>query len=305
MAILGIDEVGRGSWAGPLVVGAVVLGEVEVEGLTDSKKLSAARREALSREILERASGVALGWVMADELDDVGLAGALCLATRRATKEIRCPYHEIIIDGTMNFLSETALADYVTTLKKADALVPAVSAASVVAKVARDAYMRGLADRYPRYGFESHVGYGTRAHRRAIADYGVMCEHRRSFAPMREIKGKDTTALGHVAEEKVARALESSGHDILWRNWRTRLCEIDVVSRLGDTIYFTEVRYRRDVGRGSGLDSVTGAKLRRMVFAAEVFGQLNPQYRDFHLLLQVASVSGAGYDIDDLTVIDG
>jgi ribonuclease HII len=140
--ILGIDEVGRGPWAGPLVVGAVVLPEgFTLEGLTDSKKLTAKKRALLNTQIREHALGWGLGWVHAGELDEIGLSAALKVATIRAVEAVKVPYHEIIIDGTINFLKETAKGGYVTTMPKADYLVPAVSAASVVAKVARDAYM--------------------------------------------------------------------------------------------------------------------------------------------------------------------
>lgn len=181
--ILGIDEVGRGPWAGPLVVGAVVLGEVRIDGLTDSKKLSKKRREELARLIHDSAA-VGLGWVHAPEIDEIGLSASLRLATKRAVELITLPYHEIIIDGTINFLADTSKGSYVTTLAKADLLIPSVSAASIVAKVARDKYMALQDDVYPGYGFSSHVGYGTAAHRAAIENNGVTPLHRLSFAPL-------------------------------------------------------------------------------------------------------------------------
>ena len=105
--IVGIDEVGRGPWAGPLVVGAVILGEHTIEGLTDSKKLTKKRREVLSELIYEQATAIGLGWVQAMELDELGLAKSLELACRRALEEIKVPYQQIIIDGTFNFLKDT------------------------------------------------------------------------------------------------------------------------------------------------------------------------------------------------------
>ena len=155
LAILGIDEVGRGPWAGPLVVGACVLGDAQIEGLTDSKKLTPKKREALAPIIQEKAA-VGLGWVSAAELDELGMTAALCKACREAVKQIHVPFHEIIIDGTINFLRDTPLASHVQVLTKADLLVPEVSAASIVAKVARDNYMYKLAEKYPGYGFEKH-----------------------------------------------------------------------------------------------------------------------------------------------------
>lgn len=184
--ILGIDEAGRGPWAGPLVVGAVVLGDVKIEGLDDSKKLTKRKREALEPIIQQSACAWALGWVSAHELDSVGMSRALQLATRRAVEQIDVPYHKIVIDGTVNFLQGTAKELYVTTLPKADTLVSGVSAASILAKVARDRYMTKIGDQYPQYGFAHHVGYGTAKHRAAIEQFGIIGEHRLSFAPLKK-----------------------------------------------------------------------------------------------------------------------
>ena len=196
MAILGIDEVGRGPWAGPLVVGAVILPQANstypawVLELTDSKHLSDAKRRRYAVQITKEAPASALGWVSAKELDELGLAAALRLATRRAVQQIQAvktPFTQIIIDGKVNFLAQTPLAQYVTVLPKADLLVKEVSAASIIAKVARDQYMCDLAKLYPNYGFERHVGYGTAYHRQALAQFGPCPEHRFSFRPLIEL----------------------------------------------------------------------------------------------------------------------
>jgi len=203
--ILGIDEVGRGPWAGPLVVGAVVLDESgNLEGLTDSKKLSAKRRVQLDVQIRKEARGWGLGWVHAEEIDAIGLSAALRLATVRAVEAVKAPYHEIIIDGTINFLSDTAKGQYVTTMPKADFLIPAVSAASIIAKVARDAYMEEQDALYPDYGFASHVGYGTAKHQQALLEKGVTILHRRSFAPIKRLL-KDGSMKERVATVKKSR----------------------------------------------------------------------------------------------------
>jgi len=189
--ILGIDEVGRGPWAGPLVVGAVVLPEDnDLNGLTDSKKLTAKKRSELDVLIRDKSLGYGLGWVHADELDLLGLSEALRVATIRAVEAVKAPYHEIIIDGTINFLKETNKGSYVTTMPKADFLIPAVSAASIIAKVARDTYMEEQSKVYPEYGFDSHVGYGTAKHQKALDEYGVTPLHRRSFAPIAKLVGQ-------------------------------------------------------------------------------------------------------------------
>lgn len=186
--ILGIDEVGRGSWAGPLVMGAVVLGNIVIDGLTDSKKLSKKRREILDREIREKALAIGLGWVEPAEIDDIGLSKSLILATKRAVEQIKVPYDEIIIDGTVNFLKGTDKEKYVTTMIKADLLIPCVSAASIVAKVARDKYMVKQDEVYDGYNFKDHVGYGTAAHSISISKNGITKLHRMSFAPMKNIQ---------------------------------------------------------------------------------------------------------------------
>lgn len=179
--IVGIDEVGRGAWAGPMVVGAVLLGDADIPGLTDSKKLTKKQRERLDIEIRQKAVAIGLGWVSAKQIDTIGLSAALKLASRRALEHIRHDYKEIIIDGTIALIDDPR----VTLLPKADLLIPSVSAASIVAKVARDNYMRHLDEVFPGYKFSGHVGYGTAAHRVAIETLGVTPLHRLSFAPLR------------------------------------------------------------------------------------------------------------------------
>jgi ribonuclease HII len=320
--ILGIDEVGRGPWAGPLVVGAVVLGGAEIDGLTDSKKLSKKRREELDILIREQAAGYGLGWVAAYELDEIGLSAALILATRRAVEQIKAPYHEIIIDGTINFLKETTKGRFVTTLAKADLLIPCVSAASIIAKVARDRYMTEQDAVYKGYKFASHSGYGTAAHRAAIEELGVTPLHRLSFAPLVKYRFAGpvvgsapdsqtitfaesgaapldaargsmatTKQIGDIAENEVANYLVRSGHEIMERNWKTKFCEIDIVSKYGDTVYFTEVKYRKKPDQGGGLAAITNKKQQQMTFAAEYYA-VKYSLNSFNLRLAAASVTG-------------
>lgn len=285
--ILGIDEVGRGAWAGPLVVGAVVLGGAEIDGLTDSKLLTKKRRESLNDEIVQSASGIGLGWVWPEEIDQLGLGPSLHLAAKRAVRDVDCSFHEIIVDGTVNLLAGTPLEAYVATMKKADLLIPCVSAASIVAKVARDRYMAGKDDRYPDFHFSSHVGYGTSAHREAIERHGVTPLHRLSIAPLQQYSSKSgggvpvasvdgpytrtSRQIGDASESIAAMALRERGHKIIERNWKTKLCEIDIVSMMGDRVYFTEVKHRRKDTAGDGVAAITNKKLDRMKRAAELY----------------------------------
>lgn len=301
--ILGIDEVGRGPWAGPLVVGAVVLpDQFDLEGLTDSKKLTAKRRAELDVLIRESAVGWGLGWVHAEEIDEVGLSMALRLATIRAVEEVKAPYHEIILDGTINFLKDTAKGKYVTTLAKADLLIPAVSAASIIAKVARDTYMEAQALVYPEYGFESHVGYGTAKHSNALNEHGVTILHRKSFAPIAKLLTKSpvmatkntvtTKALGDAAEKAVTDWLGLKGFSIVERNWKTKYCEIDIIAETANTRYFIEVKYRSTEGQGGGIAAITSKKLERMAFAAELYSVHH--HTDKDMRLAAASVDAKG-----------
>lgn len=181
MKTLGIDEVGRGCWAGPLVAAALVL-TADIPGLNDSKKLSKKRRIELDSVIRENAV-VGLGWVTPKEVDKLGLTEAVRHAMQRAIDELSInEYDEIIIDGNYNYLPELKNSRAVI---KADGSIPAVSAASIVAKVARDTYMEQLEEKYSPWQFASHVGYGTAAHIAALKEFGVSDVHRLSYKPIK------------------------------------------------------------------------------------------------------------------------
>lgn len=181
--IIGVDEVGRGAWAGPLVVGAVGLSK-KIQGLDDSKKLSPKQRRILAEKVYDQAEFVGIGWAESFEVDDYGLSASLTLATLRALVGLD-DKTEIIIDGNSNYLAEYYPNS--RCLIKADSLVPDVSAASIVAKVARDQYMVDLSAKFNAYGFDSNVGYGTKFHRENIIKNGLCPEHRLSFKPILDL----------------------------------------------------------------------------------------------------------------------
>lgn len=316
MAILGIDEVGRGPLAGPLVVGAVILPEEEREWykeLKDSKKLSAKKREKLSDMIMAEAA-VGLGWVSNIELDEVGISGALRLATRRAVKAVQklhAPFSQIVIDGKVNFLKNTPLEEYVSVMIKADDLIREVSAASIVAKVARDKYMVEIAAKYPGYGFEKHMGYGTVFHRKAIEEFGICPEHRRSFEPCKSLTGfdkeknvvKNTTKIGARGEDAVCEYLVRQGHEIIARNHKTYFYEIDIVSVKDKMIYFTEVKYRKNADFGGGLMAINTKKQKQMRYAAESFLKTKLEFKNLNPILAVADVAGEDFRVKDWFVL--
>ncbi len=180
--MIGIDEVGRGCWAGPLLVVAARAYDVLPLGLKDSKKLSKVQREAFLSSI-NTSCDLGEGWVAADEIDELGLADAMRMAVQRALSDIVTSYNEeIIMDGSVNYCSPKYTN--VTCVPKADDKYPIVSAASIYAKVLRDKYMAELSGEYLKYQFKSHVGYGTKLHMDMLALYGVSNQHRLSFAPL-------------------------------------------------------------------------------------------------------------------------
>lgn len=183
MLTVGIDEVGRGCWAGPVVAGAVLLHK-PIVGLKDSKLLNKKRRQELDLLIRQEALAYGLGWVDAATIDKVGITTAVKMAMEQALQQITIAYDEVVIDGHLNFLAEMPLT---RALIKADNLVPAVSAASILAKVARDNYMASVAADYADYGFAQHVGYGTALHLERLKLHGVSELHRRSFKPVKAL----------------------------------------------------------------------------------------------------------------------
>lgn len=181
LLIAGVDEVGRGPLAGPVIAAAVILDPARpIAGLADSKKLSPARRERLALDIRANALAWALGRAEVAEIDRLNIFQASLLAMRRAVEALPMTPDRVLVDGKHC----PPLACPCTAIVKGDATVPAISAASILAKVTRDAELRELHDRYPRYDFARHKGYPTAVHREALRRYGPCPEHRRSFAPV-------------------------------------------------------------------------------------------------------------------------
>lgn len=181
MTIAGVDEAGRGPLAGPVCAAAVILGEgLALDGLADSKQLSATRRETLALRIRTDAAAWAVAWASVEEIDRLNILQATLLAMQRAVDGLGVQPGEVWIDGNQS----PRWARMTRCVVGGDASVPAISAASILAKTARDALMRGLAEQHPGYGFERHVGYPTPAHLAALQRLGPCAAHRRSFAPV-------------------------------------------------------------------------------------------------------------------------
>lgn len=186
--ICGVDEAGRGPLVGSVVAGAVVLDPNQpIIGLRDSKKLSPARREQLYAEIMQKARAWGIGQASPSEIDTLNILQATMLAMRRAIEALserlgEWPSKALIDGNRCPILPITSEA-----IIKGDAKEPAISAASIIAKVTRDQQMQALHTQYPQYGFNQHMGYPTEVHMQALKQYGPCEEHRRTFAPVRDL----------------------------------------------------------------------------------------------------------------------
>jgi len=185
--VAGVDEVGRGPLAGDVVAAAVILGEHVPAGITDSKKLSPARREALSAKIKEQAVAWSLGRASVQEIDELNILEAALLAMKRAVEGLSIEPELVLVDG--NRLPRWRYE--ARPIVGGDALEPAIGAASILAKVQRDSELMVLDNQYPQYGFGRHKGYPTREHLDALKTHGVLEIHRRSFGPVKRLLKAD------------------------------------------------------------------------------------------------------------------
>ena len=179
LLVAGVDEVGRGPLAGPVVAAAVILSS-PIVGLKDSKALSEKRRRALFVEILEHATAWSVGLASSQKIDDINILQASLLAMRRAVRALPVAPAQALVDGNQ----DPALDCETRLIVGGDKTEPVISAASIVAKVIRDHYMLQLDKVYPLYQFAKHKGYGTAAHMAALKTHGVTRHHRRSFSPV-------------------------------------------------------------------------------------------------------------------------
>lgn len=184
LLVCGVDEAGRGPLAGPVSAAAVILDDVHpIAGLADSKKLSEKQRDLLAPIIRERALAWAVAYAEVEEIDRLNILQATLLAMRRAVLALPVQPHQILVDGL--HCPQTGIASQ--AIVKGDSKVAAISAASILAKTARDELMLNLHERYPQYGFDGHKGYPTAAHLAALREHGVSEVHRRSFKPVRDL----------------------------------------------------------------------------------------------------------------------
>jgi ribonuclease HII/Holliday junction resolvase-like predicted endonuclease len=275
-AAAGVDEAGRGSLAGPVSAGVAVLPR-EPEGdwvalVNDSKKLSPRQRETAYEAIKREAVAVSVGYSTSQEIDSIGIAPATRLAIKRALESISAAPDYLLLDAFP--LPGVNLPQQAIT--KGDAKCLTIAAASIAAKVERDRLMIELDAQYPRYSFASNKGYGTAAHLKALADHGPCPIHRMTFGRVRDSLAptpQRSPTIGSHAEAVAAGHLRTLGYTVLDTNYRTRRGEIDIIAEQDGTLVFCEVRARRRAANVSREESITPAKSRKLIAAAEEYLQ--------------------------------
>ena len=267
--IAGIDEVGRGPLAGPVVAAAVILPkECKIEGVNDSKKLSAKKREELYDIILEKAVSYGIGVVSNERIDEINILQATYEAMREALSQLKPKADYILADAVTIPMVSTPQRGII----KGDAKSMSIGAASIVAKVYRDRMMEAYEEVYPGYGFASNKGYGAAEHLEGIKKQGITPIHRRTFVKnFLPQDGDTTTDTGHRGEALAAKQMEKMGYEILERNFHALKAEIDIIAKKGNTIVFTEVKYRQNEEMGTPAEAVNHWKQQHIIRGAKAY----------------------------------
>lgn len=267
--VAGIDEVGRGPLAGPVVAAAVILPENhKIIGIDDSKKLSAKKREALCATIQKEAAAWAVGVVSHERIDEINILQATYEAMRQAIAGLQIQPDVILADAVT--IPQITIPQ--KAIVKGDAKSISIGAASIVAKVTRDHMMEAMAELYPGYDFASNKGYGSQKHLAGIAQYGICPIHRRTFV-QRFLQGADADSqeIGMAGETLAVREMRKQGYTILEQNYRTRGGEIDIIAQKDGILVFTEVKTRRGTAYGTPAEAVTRTKQRHIIAAAKEY----------------------------------
>jgi ribonuclease HII len=245
--ILGIDEVGRGCLAGPVVAAGVIFSrehwfsdEEWIVHIDDSKKVKPDKREELFDVIHLKATAVDISFSFPEEIDRINILQATFKAAREVIDKIQAklsqPFDLILMDGSHK-ISQVSHRQH--PVVDGDRISKSIAAASIVAKVARDRWMKEAAPKYPGYGFDQHKGYGTKDHLAALKKFGACDLHRRSF-----LKKFEAIEHGRKAEEDAVDFLKENGFQIVEKNWKASGGEIDVVAKKNRELHFFEVRFR-------------------------------------------------------------
>lgn len=267
--VAGIDEVGRGPLAGPVVAAAVILPKgCKIEGVNDSKKLSAKKREELYDIILEKAVSYGIGVVSNERIDEINILQATYEAMRDALSQLSPRADYILADAVTIPMVSTPQRGII----KGDAKSMSIGAASIVAKVYRDRMMEAFDEVYPGYGFAANKGYGSAEHIEGIKKLGITPIHRKTFVKnFLPQDGETTTDKGHRGEAIAAKQMEKMGYEILERNFHALKGEIDIIAKKDTYIVFTEVKYRKNEEMGSPAEAVNHWKQQHIIRAAKAY----------------------------------
>ncbi|MBN8554702.1 MAG: ribonuclease HII [Deltaproteobacteria bacterium] len=283
---IGVDEVGRGCLAGPVVAAGVVFSKEDwkkdcdfLAAIDDSKKIRKERREELAEHILKTAQAVEISFCSPQVVDQINILQATFRACRELVQKIEKKFSKapgvILIDGPHKIPGVSHLQH---TVIGGDGISKSIAAASIVAKVYRDRLMDDMAEKFPGYGFESNKGYGTKVHTDALKRIGPCEIHRQSF-----LKNFQNLETGQKGEDSAAEFLNAQGFKILSQNWKTPGAEIDVIAEKNGEIHFIEVRTRT---RSVEVDlAFPPSKQRQFRKAVELYRLKNPRIREktFHL----------------------
>ena len=267
--VAGIDDVGRGPLAGPVVAAAVILPkECKIEGVNDSKKLSAKKREELYDIILEKAVSYGIGVVSNERIDEINILQATYEAMREALSQLKPKAEYILADAVTIPMVSTPQRGII----KGDAKSMSIGAASIVAKVYRDRMMEDYEEVYPGYGFASNKGNGAAEHIEGIRKQGITPIHRKTFVKNFLPQDGDTaTDKGHRGEVLAAKQMEKMGYEILERNFHALKGEIDIIAKKDNVIVFTEVKYRKNEEMGTPAEAVNHWKQQHIIRAAKAY----------------------------------
>ena len=279
--LCGVDEAGRGPLAGDVYAAAVILpADCVLEGLNDSKKLSEKKREALYEEITQKATAYCVATASVAEIEELNILNATFLAMRRAVEGLSAQPKLVLVDGNR----DPGLSLPTRCVVKGDALSASIAAASILAKVSRDRYMKQVAAAYPQYQFEKHKGYGTKLHYELLDRFGESPVHRHSFLKKYYAQKEQNPPAkrpvsaenGQFGEELACRYLEDHGCRILARNYHCTYGELDIVAQSGETLLLVEVKTRSDAAMVAPQEAVPPQKRQKLAKTALCYLQQNP-----------------------------
>lgn len=273
--LCGVDEAGRGPLAGDVYAAAVILKpDAVIEGLNDSKKLSEKKREQLFNEICAKAEAYCIASASVEEIDRLNILQATFLAMRRAVEGLSVKPKLVLVDGNRN----PELSVHSRLVVKGDATSACIAAASILAKVSRDRYMKKLAEEYPQYGFEKHKSYGSKLHYQMLDKHGISPVHRRTFLK-KYVSGEESPAQkrGRIGENAVCGWLKTEGCVIAARNYSVPpYGEIDIVAEKDGITAFVEVKARKQGAKVGGTAAVTPSKQKKLILAASQYADTHP-----------------------------